>query len=91
MNSLQSRIEYESEPTSLLTAYRAMNEEKLDLVEVYHSHPTSHPVPSQKDLSRRGFYEDVIHFILSLTTDPPSMRGWWLSETDYREAQWEIV
>ena len=57
---------------------------------VYHSHPTSHAVPSRTDLERHGM-EEVVCLIVSLTTNPPTVRGWWLTEANYREAEWEIT
>ena len=62
----------------------------LDVVAVFHSHPTAPAVPSRKDLAR-NYSEDVVNFIISLLTDPPSVRGWWLTATDFHEAEWEIV
>src|SRR3954447_4052537 len=52
VNSAASPVEYESEPRSMLAAMRDMIARGLDVVAVYHSHPTSRPVPSRKDLDR---------------------------------------
>jgi proteasome lid subunit RPN8/RPN11 len=82
-------VEYLSEPESMFRADRDIRRRGLDYVAVYHSHPTSPPVPSKKDLAR-NFSDDVVNFIISLTTDPPLVRGWWLTATDYREAEWSV-
>ena len=38
------------------------------------------------------FYGDeVVHFIISLQFAQPEVRGWRLSATDYREAEWACV
>jgi proteasome lid subunit RPN8/RPN11 len=65
---------------------------RRDLVElaVYHSHPTSAPVPSRKDLAR-NFWPGVIHFIVSLTSEPPAVGGWWLFEDSYHLAEWSLI
>jgi [CysO sulfur-carrier protein]-S-L-cysteine hydrolase len=89
VNALQSPVEYESEPRSMLAAMRDMIAAGLDVVAVYHSHPTSRPVPSAKD-RERNYSEDVVNLIVGLTTDPPEVCGWWLTATDYREAEWEV-
>ena len=77
---------------ALLAAEHAkdMRAQGLEIVAVYHSHPTTEPVPSRKDLERR-YSEDVVHFIISLKDREPLMRGWWLREDQYAEANWEIV
>ncbi len=90
VNAKASPVEYESDAHSMLAAHRTMRQLGLDLLAVYHSHPTSEPIPSRKDLEQ-NYYEDVIHFIISLQSEPPRMRGWRLSAKDYREADWEIL
>ncbi len=90
LNSVSSPVEYASDPKSMFDATRDMRERGLEMLAVYHSHPSSPPVPSKTDLAR-NYSEDVVNFIVSLTTSPPILRGWWLTETDYREAEWEIT
>jgi proteasome lid subunit RPN8/RPN11 len=90
VNALACPVRYESDGPSMLRAYRDMRARGLDIVAVYHSHPASEPVPSRTDLAC-NYYPDVVHLIVSLATTPPRVRGWWLTETDYREAEWEVV
>lgn len=89
VNGLASPVEYESEPHSMFLACRDMTRQGLDILAVYHSHPTSAPIPSKKDLAR-NYSEDAVSLIVSLTTDPPTVRGWWLTATDFREADWTV-
>ena len=90
VNAAASPIEFESEPRSMFAAVRDLTRRGLDILAVYHSHPTSEPVPSKTDLAR-NYSPDVVNFIVSLTTTPPTVRGWWLTAVDYREAEWEVV
>jgi proteasome lid subunit RPN8/RPN11 len=90
VNATASPVEYESEPRSMFEAMRAITEESIDVVAVYHSHPTSPPIPSRKDLAR-NYSEDVVNVIISLAGEAPLIRGWWLTQTDYREAEWAIA
>ncbi len=90
VNEARSSVNYEPEGRSLIAAHRAMWGRGLDVLAVYHSHPTSPPVPSKTDLAGNGYGEHAVHLIVSLKGEAPSVRGWWLAETDYREAEWAV-
>ena len=91
VNELASPVEFLSGGRSLLDAHKDMRREGLDLLAIYHSHPTSEPIPSRKDLERNYHGPDVVNLIVSLTTDPPTVRGWWLTDVAYREAEVEVA
>src|SRR5439155_11304184 len=84
VNNAASPREYLANDHTLFHAYRDMREQGLDLLAIYHSHPTSDPVPSKTDLER-NYFEGVMHLILSLKGEEPVLRGWWLGQSDYRE------
>lgn len=90
VNEAASPIEYRSEPRSMFQAIKRMRQENQEILAIYHSHPTSAPVPSRTDLAR--FYSsDVVHLILGFAGAEPLMRGWWLTESSYEEATWHVV
>jgi proteasome lid subunit RPN8/RPN11 len=89
-NDEASHREYLSNPRDMLGAFRKMRELGLELLAIYHSHPTSAPVPSQRDIAQNTYGESVIHLIVSLTGPQPEVRAWWLTETGYREAVWLV-
>jgi proteasome lid subunit RPN8/RPN11 len=92
VNAMASPKRYLSDDRSRLDAEKAMREGGLELLAIYHSHPTSEPVPSATDLAENEFYLDsVVHLIISLTTSPPTVRGWRLTATEYREEEWDVV
>lgn len=90
INEAASPIEYRSEPYSMFQAEKDRRKHGHEFVAIYHSHPTSEPTPSRTDLER-NYSPDVINFIISLQGPVPRMRGWWLTETAYQEAAWEVV
>lgn len=83
-------VEYESDSRSMFEAERSRRNSGLEFLAIYHSHPTSDPIPSKKDLAR-SYSDDVVNLIISLKAEPPSVRGWWLTAKDFREANWECV
>lgn len=90
VNKLASPVAFESEPRSLVAADKGIRERKLEVVAIYHSHPASDPVPSKTDLAM-NYWPGVVNLIISLKTEPAIVRGWWLEEATYREAEWRIV
>ncbi|HZZ77111.1 MAG TPA: M67 family metallopeptidase [Gemmataceae bacterium] len=89
VNEAASPTEYRSEPRSMFDAVKAMRRDGHEILAIYHSHPTSPPIPSKTDLAR-NYSLDVVNFIISLNDAQPSMRGWWLTDTDYAEATWRL-
>src|SRR5947208_2271300 len=65
VNAAASPVEYESEPRSMFAAVRDLTRQRLDILAVYHSHPTSAPLPSRKD-RQRNYSPDVVNLIVSL-------------------------
>ncbi|MBX3401674.1 MAG: M67 family metallopeptidase [Gemmataceae bacterium] len=89
VNELHSATEFVSEPRSLFAAMKAMRADGVDVLAVYHSHPASAPVPSRLD-RERNYSEAVVNLIVGFPDGEPEVRGWWLSETDAREAEWSV-
>jgi [CysO sulfur-carrier protein]-S-L-cysteine hydrolase len=90
VNKKASPTRYFSEESSLFDAHRDARQNNLEFLAIYHSHPTSDPVPSRTDLAE-NYWDGVMHFIISLKQLPPLMRGWWLSPTDYQPADWQMI
>jgi proteasome lid subunit RPN8/RPN11 len=90
VNAAASPREYLSDPRSMFDAVKDMGKRGLDVLAIYHSHPTSEPVPSRTDLAE-NLWPGVVSFILSLKGAEAEMRGWWLTDRDYREAEWDTV
>lgn len=87
VNAAASPREYLSEPHSLLAAVKDCRARGLEILAVYHSHPTSGPAPSRTDLERNG-WPGVAHVIISLAGTEPEVRAWWLTAETFSEAVW---
>ena len=91
VNAVRSPTEYETDARGMLFAFRAMRERGVELLAVYHSHPASEPVPSRRDIDRNTYGESVVHVIVSLAGAEPEVRAWWLGETGFHEAPFEVA
>jgi proteasome lid subunit RPN8/RPN11 len=76
---------------SLFEAYRDMRTANLEVLAVYHSHPTSPAIPSRTDLEQNYMGDEVVCVIVSLAASLPVVRAWLLTETEYLEAAWEVI
>lgn len=89
-NDLASPTEYATNAADLLAAMKAVRAAGMVELAIYHSHPTSAPVPSRKDLDRNFWGEAAVHVIVGLAGEEPDVRAWWLAEADYRPAEWGV-
>lgn len=90
VNAAASPTEFLSDADSMFAAVRYMRQEQLELLAVYHSHPTSAPIPSRRDLER-SYGEGVVNLIIGCATNPFEIRAWWLDADRYEEAIWEVL
>lgn len=86
-NAARSPIEYETDPRGMLFAFRDMRARGIELLAIYHSHPTSEAVPSRRDLAHNTYGETVVHLIVGLANPEPDVRAWWLGESGSRPAE----
>jgi proteasome lid subunit RPN8/RPN11 len=89
VNEACSPFAFHNGGRDLFEATRDMRILSMDTLAVYHSHPMSPPVPSRTDIEK-NWGEGVMTLIVSLTTTPPMLRGWWLEEAAFREAELEV-
>ncbi|MFO0863733.1 MAG: Mov34/MPN/PAD-1 family protein [Gemmataceae bacterium] len=63
----------------------------IDLVCIYHSHPSSPPIPSKIDRELSFAYGDtVVGMIVSLAEKEPTIRVWRYDD-DGSEVEWHVV
>ena len=90
-NDAASPTEYATNARDLLAAFRAMRAAGDELLAIYHSHPTSAPVPSRRDIEQNTYGESVVHLIVGLTGAKAEVRAWLLTESGSREVPLEIA
>lgn len=74
-NELASPTAFRTEAHSTLAAFRAMRAAGTDLLAVYHSHPTSDPVPSRRDVAENT-YGETPWVIVGFAGGEPAVRAW---------------
>jgi proteasome lid subunit RPN8/RPN11 len=89
VNEARSPVAFYNLGKDLFDATRDMRARSLDTLAVYHSHPSSPPVPSKRDRAM-NWGVGVMNLIISLATTPPTAQAWWLTEVEYREAEWTV-
>ena len=84
-NALASPTEYEIAPQELFDLFRAMREKNLELVAIYHSHPTGDNAPSRRD-RERAYYPEAAYVVVSPAANAPtSVRAFRLTGQDWHE------
>lgn len=64
VNALASPTAYEIAPEELFRLMREMRAAGIELMGIYHSHPSTKNEPSRRDIER-AYYPDAAYFILS--------------------------
>jgi proteasome lid subunit RPN8/RPN11 len=75
-NEVRSSIEYSMDDASLKLELEKLDDEGLDLIGVYHSHPTSRAYPSNVDISKAVFPEIDYVIISLMDKDNPEIKNY---------------
>jgi proteasome lid subunit RPN8/RPN11 len=86
VNEAASPVEFVSAARGMLDATRDLDRRVRTLLAVYHSHPAAAPIPSRTDLER-SYSAEVASVIVSLQSDPPAVRAWWLWDRGFEECE----
>lgn len=79
-NTLHSPTAYRMDPSGQVQAMLAIERAGLELIAIYHSHPTGPAIPSATDL-KQASYPDALYVICSPTPSRAwQARAFWLRE-----------
>lgn len=90
-NKLASSYAYEMEPLELLEAIMDLEDDGLELLAIYHSHPAGPEIPSAIDVAQ-AYYPESAYVIVSFH-DPahPSVRAFQIREGHVEELVYLVV
>ncbi len=88
-NADRSPYTYRMDPHELLRAYREADEEGLEVLGYYHSHPATPAVPSRTDVARAAD-PFAVYVIVSLASEPPEVRAYRILDGRYRELELSV-
>ncbi|MEK6726154.1 MAG: M67 family metallopeptidase [Deltaproteobacteria bacterium] len=87
----KSSISYMMEPAEQFKAFKEMRAEGLELLAIYHSHPTSPAYPSQTDV-RLAYYAEAAYLIASLqNVGAPVVKGFRILDGKITEETLEVI
>lgn len=83
-NIEKSPVSYFMDSKEQFKVMKDIRENNLEMVAIFHSHPSSPAYPSAKDLNL-AFYEDSIYIIVSLIEKEPVVKGYLMREGKIEE------
>jgi len=88
-NAAASPVRYALDPKEQFEVYRKIEESGWTLGGVYHSHTRTEAYPSPTDVRRAT--EDVPYVIVSLASEPPTIRAYRISKDNWTDEDGEIT
>ena len=88
-NADASPVRYSLDPKEQLAVYNTIDKEGWSLAGVFHSHTRTEAYPSPTDVRLAG--EEVPYVIVSLASNPPSIRAFEISKENWTDETGEIT
>ena len=87
-NQAQSAVRYVMDPIEQLNAFEWIESNELDLLGIFHSHPTGPETVSPTDIAQAAY--EVVHVILARVDNTWRARGFWIAGGNYSEVTLQI-
>jgi len=88
-NQAQSPVRFVMDPYEQLHAFDWIDSNELDLLGIFHSHPSGPETASPTDIAEATY--DVIHIICSRKMGQWKLRGFWIEDGQATEVTLQIV
>lgn len=88
-NQAQSPVRFVMDPIEQLHAFEWMDDNGLDLLAIFHSHPAGPETVSPTDIAEAAY--DVVYIILTPADGEWRARGFWIEGGGYREVSLQIL
>ncbi len=90
-NTERSSTHYLMSPREQLRVFEELEEESMELIAIYHSHPHTIPFPSKTDVEL-AFYPEVASIIISLKEkDNPLVKAFRIGKRDIFLEETEVI
>lgn len=87
-NRAQSPLRYVMDPVEQLSAFKWIDSNGLDLIGIFHSHPSGPETLSGTDIAESAYA--AVHVILARDESVWHARGFWLEADGFREVTLQI-
>ena len=88
-NQAQSPTRYVMDPIEQLNAFEQIESSGLDLIGIFHSHPTGPETVSPTDIAQAAYA--VVYVILARVENLWSARGFWIEHGAFREVALQVL
>jgi proteasome lid subunit RPN8/RPN11 len=88
-NQAKSPIRYVMDPIEQLNAFEWIDSNGLDLIGIFHSHPTGPETVSPTDIAEAAYA--VVYIILSHADKTWNTRGFWIENGKFSEVTLQII
>jgi proteasome lid subunit RPN8/RPN11 len=84
-------VEYLMDPHDQLRHFQVIEEQGLELLGIYHSHPSSPAYPSPTDMSRAHYPEAIYGIVSLMHSETPVLRTFRLVDGQISEVAFEVI
>jgi len=88
-NAVQSPVRFRMDPQEQYNAFMWIEANELDLVGIYHSHPSGPETASPTDIAEAAY--EVVHIIWSRTGRTWGARGFWIETGQVIEVTIQVM